>query len=140
MAKPKHKINVGRAADTFHSRLSQIVDDESESSFARRAGIAKSGLNRLLKGGKPTLDVLIAIANAAAVSVEWLATGAEARPQDVPVLGFAECGMKGWYNEVALKVTAYSIAGLTSDAFAVIAVGDSMRPAGIEQGFLCYCD
>lgn len=138
----KAKKTSGQTAerDSFHARLRQVIGDESETSFSKRAGIAKSGLNRILRGGTPTLDVLIAIAETADVSIDWLATGHSHVEADIPVLGFAECGMKGWYNEVALKVSAYRIPELGSETFAVIAVGDSMRPAGIEQGFLCYCD
>jgi transcriptional regulator with XRE-family HTH domain len=138
----KNRKSQERLSKGFHTRLKQLIGKESESRFAKRAGIAKSGLNRILKGGTPTLDILIAIANAAKVSIDWLATGKVFTPpeEDIPVIGFAECGLKGWYNEVALTVSAHKMGNLGNKAFAVIAVGDSMRPAGIEQGFLCYCD
>lgn len=62
--------------DTFHARLRKILDGErSSSSFAKRAGISQSGFHRIEKGGDPTLKTIIAIANAAGVSVQWLATG-----------------------------------------------------------------
>lgn len=142
MARKQQKLQSKMENGSFHTRLHQAIGEESETSFARRAGIAKSGLNRILKGGTPTLDILIAIANTAQVSIDWLATGKRPSPKlsDIPVIGFAECGLKGWYNEVALAVSAQRLGDLGPSAFAVIAVGDSMRPAGIEQGFLCYCN
>lgn len=61
--------------DGFWERLRLILKDESEGSFANRANISKSGFHRVLNGGLPALDMLIAIANAGDVGVEWLATG-----------------------------------------------------------------
>lgn len=142
MTKDSKKHSSKKELESFHIRLRQSIGNESETGFAQRAGIAKSGLNRILRGGTPTLNVLVAIANAAQVSIDWLATGKffSGKTSDVPIIGFAECGLKGWYNEVALTVSAHRLEDLGEEAFAVIAVGDSMRPAGIEQGFLCYCD
>lgn len=61
----------------FHTRLRLILDrwQGSEASFARAAGVSQTGLNRIAQGGFPTLPVLVAIADTAGVSVEWLATG-----------------------------------------------------------------
>jgi len=62
----------------FHERLRKILEGEASSSaFARRAGISQSGFHRIEKGGEPTLKTIIAIAKAAGVSVQWLATGDE---------------------------------------------------------------
>jgi len=47
----------------------------SEAAFAEKANISQSGLNRILNGGLPSLDVLIAIAVAGGVNLEWLARG-----------------------------------------------------------------
>ena len=58
----------------------------------------------------------------------------------VPVIGLAECGLKGWYQGTSMVVSAARPGDLQDpDAFAVIAIGVSMRPAGICQGFLCFC-
>lgn len=61
----------------FHLRIQHIIAQwPSETAFAKAAGLSQSGLNRIIrKKGYPTLPVLIAIAKAAQVSVEWLATG-----------------------------------------------------------------
>lgn len=58
----------------------------------------------------------------------------------VPVLGLADCGLKGWYQETPMEISATRPGDLLDpEAFAVIAIGASMRPAGIRQGFLCFC-
>jgi transcriptional regulator with XRE-family HTH domain len=63
----------------FHDRLRAILKNEASSSaFARRAGISQSGFHRIEHGGEPTLKTIIAIANAAGVTVQWLATGHDA--------------------------------------------------------------
>lgn len=64
-------------ASGFHTRLRFILSrwQRSEASFARAAGVSQTGLNRIVQGGFPTLPLLVAIADTAGVSVEWLATG-----------------------------------------------------------------
>lgn len=58
----------------------------------------------------------------------------------VPVLGLAECGLAGWYQDGPMAVRATRPGDLRDpDAFAVLAVGDSMIPAGISPGYLCFC-
>ncbi|MCA8058098.1 MULTISPECIES: XRE family transcriptional regulator [Burkholderia cepacia complex] len=66
----------------FHTRLRLILSrwQGSEASFARAAGVSQTGLNRIAQGGFPTLPVLVAIADTAGVSVEWLATGRGSEP------------------------------------------------------------
>ncbi len=55
----------------------------STTALARQAGISQSGIRRYFRGGDPSRRHLIAIANAAGVSVEWLATGeAGGAPED----------------------------------------------------------
>lgn len=61
----------------FQQRVLQLIGEENQSEFARRAGISQSGLNRILHGGDAGREMLIAIANAGGRSVEWLATGEE---------------------------------------------------------------
>lgn len=63
------------AASPFHARLWRVVGPESQNSFAKRAGLAPSTLNRVWHGAEPTLSTLLAIAKAASVSVGWLAAG-----------------------------------------------------------------
>jgi transcriptional regulator with XRE-family HTH domain len=58
------------------ARLQAIIGKESVSSFARRCGLAESVLRTYLRDGRmPPLDKACAIAAAAGVTVDWLATG-----------------------------------------------------------------
>jgi hypothetical protein len=57
----------------------------------------------------------------------------------VPVLGLAACGVEGLEQIMPYHLTASPIA-LSPRAFAVLASGESMAPAGIASGHLCFCD
>ncbi|BFU64746.1 XRE family transcriptional regulator [Rodentibacter abscessus] len=61
---------------SFSERLKELIGSKSGRSFAKDAGISYSTLhNYLTDTSLPTLDNLIALANYANVSVQWLATG-----------------------------------------------------------------
>ncbi len=47
----------------------------SVSALARKAGISQGGIRRYGSGGEPTRPHLLALADAAGVSLSWLATG-----------------------------------------------------------------
>lgn len=61
---------------SFGKRLESLIPNRGLGKFASNAGMAESTIRSLI-GGKslPRLDNLIAIANTAKVTVEWLATG-----------------------------------------------------------------
>lgn len=59
----------------FIARLHSLIPERGENAFARRAGISPSGLRGALKSGNPGREMLLAIARAARVRVQWLATG-----------------------------------------------------------------
>lgn len=62
--------------DAFVDRLKLVVEGGSVRAFARNAGISDTFLRQCLAGkSEPTRPVLIAIAKAAGVAVQWLATG-----------------------------------------------------------------
>lgn len=69
------KRSIDEPLSPFHRRLREVVGTESQNAFAARAGISQSAFNRILHGGSPSLDSLIGIANAANVTVGWLAAG-----------------------------------------------------------------
>lgn len=58
------------------------------------------------------------------------------------VVGLAECSISGWYtfSNTTLHTVAPVDIAKSKEAFAAIAIGDSMIPAGIEPGFLVFCD
>lgn len=149
-------------------RISQLLDRfESRKKAAFIAKVSTDQLAAYVAGrNKPSFPVMTRLALAADVNLAWLATGegemhpfqvgpmfeaaeraGHIRPLDggavgagLPVLSLAKCGLKGWYKEGTLAVRAARPGDLHDpDAFAVMAVGDSLRPAGIWPGFLCMC-
>lgn len=59
----------------------------------------------------------------------------------VQVISLAECGTKGWQVLSGTKMWVEAPAEITRDSgFAAIAVGESMRPEGIKDGTICFCD
>ena len=113
-------------------------------------------------GVRPTVDLVVSVAYASGYTVAWLTFGRGPKlargdipglyqgdaehtldpktASGVPVVGLAECGLKGWFRHETQAVTAGRPSDfLDPDGFAVIAIGESMVPAGIANGFLCYC-
>jgi len=64
-------------SDLFKERLQLIISREkSRSAFAKKCGVAESLLRNYLGGTSlPGMDKLIAMTEAAGVSIDWLATG-----------------------------------------------------------------
>lgn len=58
--------------------------------------------------------------------------------KSIPVLGLGECGISGWHTVRPVAIRASL--SLHDEAFAVVAVGTSMIPDGIQEGNLLYCD
>ena len=56
-------------------RIREVIGDESVSSFGRKCSIGESAIRKYLAGSLPNSENLVAIADAANVSIEWLATG-----------------------------------------------------------------
>lgn len=71
-------------SEGFVDRLKHLIGSSSARSFANKAGIGDSTLRSILNGSKPTLDVLVAIAAAGDVSIDWLATGKSAPSSAMP--------------------------------------------------------
>src|SRR5262249_52013636 len=68
-----------RVESEFRNRLSQVVESfGSVVMCARTVGVSDNAIYKWLAGrGQPTVANLVALANAARVSLEWLATGQE---------------------------------------------------------------
>ena len=64
----------------FRSRLTQVIQSfGSVVALATAVGVSDNAIYKWLAGrGQPSVANLVALARAARVSVEWLATGAEA--------------------------------------------------------------
>jgi transcriptional regulator with XRE-family HTH domain len=65
-------------SDDLASRIKTVIGAESARSFAQRAGVSPSTLRSIMQGHRPNVDNLIAIADAAGVSLDWLAKGSGA--------------------------------------------------------------
>jgi transcriptional regulator with XRE-family HTH domain len=62
--------------NNFIGRMELCADKiGSVSALAKKAGISQSGIRRYFSGGEPTRPHLAALAEAANVRLEWLATG-----------------------------------------------------------------
>jgi transcriptional regulator with XRE-family HTH domain len=57
------------------TRLREAIGDEPVAAFGRRCGLNESTLRKYFSGTSPSTENLVAIADAANVSIEWLATG-----------------------------------------------------------------
>lgn len=57
----------------------------------------------------------------------------------VPVVGLASCGVQGLEQVMPFAMVVSPVI-LSKDALAVVASGESMVPAGIASGQICYCD
>jgi len=62
-------------ASELPARLRECIADETVSSFARRCKLPEATIRSYLDGKKPVFDKLVKIADAAGVTVDWLATG-----------------------------------------------------------------
>lgn len=63
-------------SDALSKRLLELIGGDSLLSFSRRCGVNEGTLRNIIKSGaQPRTDHLIAIADAANVSIEWLAAG-----------------------------------------------------------------
>ena len=56
-------------------RLRDAMGDQSGTAFARRCGISEGAIRKYLLGASPSTENLIAMADTANVSIEWLAAG-----------------------------------------------------------------
>lgn len=147
---------------SFASRLQQLVDEKSggnAAEFARFCGVQDSSVRQYLRGTKPSLDNLISIATATAISMDWLATGRgrknspESRDSSgvekvsVPRLDLRASAGAGAFNHAAPDVGAIEIPqwvldrlGLKSASARVLsASGISMLPT-IGDGDLLLVD
>lgn len=60
-------------------------------------------------------------------------------PGSMPLVGFASCGREGWGGRMTYTVPV-AAPHTRPDMIAVMATGESMIPAGIGHGMVCFCD
>lgn len=61
--------------DGFSERLKIAIGSESTNAFAKRCELRESTIRGYLSGSMPSVDKAVALAQAANVNLEWLATG-----------------------------------------------------------------
>jgi hypothetical protein len=145
-------------------RLIDVYAGGNVSNFSRLTGFNRQSLQRYLAGRNEKLikkNLPLILRNLPEVNEEWVLRGegkmrTEATAQvpvsvagtpavpvavtpAVPILGLADCGMEG-IEQIQHWVTTASPITLGPRAIAVLASGESMVPAGIISGNLCYCD
>ena len=73
--KTRGRHSIQKEELNLSERIRQTIGDESVASFSRRCNIGDSTLRKYLDGALPNSINLVAIADAANVNIEWLATG-----------------------------------------------------------------
>lgn len=70
------KVPIHKRESELAKRLVEIMGEENPTEFGRRCGVGEATLRNIIKSGAwPRTDNLVAIADAANVNIEWLATG-----------------------------------------------------------------
>ena len=126
--------------------------------MARFLGVSQGKTQHWEKGQWPKADDIELLAEKLGFEYRWLVTGkgptlrADIAPEPaapatsafalparpLPVLGLVPCGIEGWHTVNPIPIAA--TLPVTPSMFAVIAAGESMVPAGIAPGHICYCD
>lgn len=153
------------AAPTLAERLRLVRGRQSQAAFAAALGIHKNSIGSYERGDtKPDSEFLARACALCDVNPDWLllgrgpyrreeesagtpgaADGPDAGHRDhasVPVVGLANCGIEGWYNAnpLALSVSTPRHYTRQGEMLAVIAIGTSMIPDGIREGYVVLCD
>lgn len=139
-ARAKNKDALAQASGVDRKLLNKIYLGEKEADADTQLAIAKAVdiplADFLESGHRQALDYKAAThAKPKPVNNDRL----RFRSRPVPVFGLASCGFNGWERKVPVSISASPLV-FGPEAFAVIAHGQSMIPAGICPGMFCYCD
>lgn len=143
------------------ARLLEASEAKTDSALARALEILPQSVTAARKRGQIPGGWFEKIAEQFGVSANWLFFGTGSmreqaavplapvsEPENarftfpgVPLIGLAACGLTGWYNPgpLAMRVPL-PVGGHAEGLFAVLAVGTSMQPDGIRQGYVLFCD
>ena len=75
---PKAKTTKDTTKDLiggFQGRIEQLLKGESYASFGEKAGLSKSQIQSIMRGGVPRIDKVAAIAKGLGVHLDWLILG-----------------------------------------------------------------
>lgn len=126
----------------------------SKLGLAKYLGISQGKMQQWEKGQRPKVEDMKRLVELLGFNARWLITG-EGDPfgdetaspnqpglralRPVPMVGLASCGVEGWNQVMPIAVSASPLMQ-GENMVAVIAAGESMVPAGIASGQVCYCD
>lgn len=92
------------------------------------------GEGEMLKSDEPNIEAAPTVQPASQPTIVM-----QPQAQPVPLIGFAACSVMGWHGAMTIPVPVEPPTW-HPDMFAVMASGESMLPAGIGHGHICYCD
>ncbi len=134
---------------SYFERLTTVINAYNRRKLAAQAAdVSVDQIARYLRmENYPSVQAACGLCEGVGYSIDWLTTGRGNKhftanslhaPQPVPILGLAECGLEGWFDP-KLWDSHTTLQLDDKESFAVIAHGQSMRPEGIRQGFICFC-
>lgn len=129
----------------FFERLRWLMGSTPPFVFAKKVGIPNGTFARMIsESSVPKYEHLCRIAKACGVSLDWLLMGkdendsAQCPESLIPVACVANCSLaQGLENDAQENVYLPVAYKGDPDAFAVLCRGQSMRPAGIDDGDVC---
>lgn len=141
--------------DIFASFCAKEGVKANKSALERLVGCSRGKASHWEAGQRPSLDDMLALSEKLKISIEWLRTGegeplhvghaatqpvpASVQLRPIPMVGLASCGVEGWNQVTSIAVSASPLI-MGENMVAVLAAGESMVPAGIASGQVCYCD
>ena len=150
------------SAKTFEKKWSRLLEAsgaKTDSALAKALDILPQSVTAARRRGQIPGGWIEKVAEQFAVNANWLlfgtgamrelgsdfaaqpGTAANCKNFGVPVIGLAACGLAGWYNPGPLAIRMpLPLGQQTENLFAVFAVGTSMQPEGIRQGYVLFCD
>ncbi|MDL2306614.1 hypothetical protein LJC48_01105 [Desulfovibrio sp. OttesenSCG-928-C06] len=128
----------------------------SKIGMSRFLGISQGRMQHWESGRIPNATDCLIIAEKLGFKLKWVISGEDVVSDEhkeakqvistphtltpaIPVVGLASCGVEGLEQIMPYHMTASPIA-LSPKSFAVLASGESMVPAGIASGHMCFCD
>lgn len=97
------------------------------------------GEGEMLKSDTPAKETAPATPEAVMPPIFERSLPPQQYTQPVPLIGFAACSAIGWHGTMTIPVPVEPPTWFPG-MFAVMASGESMLPAGIGHGHICYCD
>lgn len=106
-------------------------------------GLKRGKIMTWKSGNMPSYEDLVILHRKLGLSCQWLITQ-EGDPyeanfkREVPLTRLVACGIENW--DKVLTPEAFMFPEFSTGMIAVVASGDSLIPAGILSGMVCFCD